>query len=47
MSGNGRVRLPHLDVIVDYSSQRLLDGFLIVHAIYICRADPVAAKING
>ena len=40
------VRLPHLDIIDDYISQRLLDGFLIVRALDIFRADPVSVKIN-
>ena len=41
------IPLPHLDIVAGYSSQRQLDGFLIVHALDIFCADPVAAKING
>jgi hypothetical protein len=36
------IPLPHLDIVAGYSSQRLLDGFLIVHALDIFRVDSVA-----
>ena len=41
------IPLPHLEIVAGYSSQRLLDGFLIVHALDIFRVDSVTVIING
>jgi hypothetical protein len=40
------LRLPDFDIVDSYTSQGLLDGFLIIRALGIFRADPVPAKIN-
>jgi hypothetical protein len=41
------IQLPHLDIVAGYSSQRLLDGFVIVHALDIFRVDSVTVIVNG
>src|ERR1700731_104741 len=41
------IQLPHLDIVPGYSSQRLLDGFVIVHALDIFRLDSVTVIVNG
>jgi hypothetical protein len=35
------IPLPYLDIVAGYRSQRLLDGFLILHALDIFRVDSV------
>jgi hypothetical protein len=37
----------NLDIVAGYSSQRLLDGFVIVHALDIFRVDSVTVIVNG